>query len=400
MFYCAICGEAHSPESPMYHAKTSNLRICVDCVLHLYEKTMEDAKERPEVKKIVARHEMKGLEKKQGKVTKLPTPKELKAYMDEYVIGQDRAKRTLAVAVYNHYKRLRQSGIEKSNILMVGPTGSGKTLLAKTIAQKLAVPFAVADATTLTQAGYIGDDVESILLQLLRSAKGDVSKAEQGIVFLDEFDKLGKRAKENMANTAAIGEGVQQALLKMLEGNIVNIPVIDNQGGQKKTIRMDTRNILFICGGAFANATRKQNVIGFGADPVLEESDLGIIPEVMGRLPVVIRLDELKEEELIQILYKPKNAILAQYRQLLALDGVELCFSKEAIRQIARTALTRKTGARGLRSIMEDIMEDIMYEVPSNPDITKCVITKGVVDGTGKPVYEHKEAKIALTGSM
>lgn len=400
MFYCAICGEAYSPEIPMYHAKTSNLRICVDCVLHLYEKTMEDAKERPEVKKIVARHEMTGLEKKQGKATKLPTPKELKAYMDEYVIGQDRAKRTLAVAVYNHYKRLRQPGIEKSNILMVGPTGSGKTLLAKTIAQKLAVPFAVADATTLTQAGYIGDDVESILLQLLRSAKGDVSKAEQGIVFLDEFDKLGKRAKENMANTAAIGEGVQQALLKMLEGNIVNIPVIDNQGGQKKTIRMDTRNILFICGGAFANATRKHNVIGFGADPDLEETDLGIIPEVMGRLPVVIRLDELKEEELIQILYKPKNAILAQYRQLLALDGVELCFSKEAIRQIACTALNRKTGARGLRSIMEDIMEDIMYEVPSNPDITKCVITKGVVDGTGKPVYEYKEAKIALTGSM
>ena len=235
---------------------------------------------------------------------------------------------------------------------MIGPTGCGKTLLAKTIARKLDVPFAVADATTLTQTGYVGDDVESILVQLLRSAGGDVSKAEQGIIFLDEFDKIGKKAKDNMANTAAIGEGVQQALLKMLEGNVVNVPIMDNQAGQKKTIRINTKNILFICGGAFASALRKHNTIGFGGASVEEEEELGIIPEVMGRLPIVVRLNELSEEEMIQILYKPKNSIISQYKRLLALDGVELTFTKEALTEIARTAISRHTepGAYGVSS--------------------------------------------------
>ena len=397
MFYCAICGEEKSPETPMYHAKASNVRICVDCVLRLHEKTLEDAKARPEVKKIVQRHEAEQKKIEREKCGKLPAPKELKEYMDEYVIGQESAKRTLAVAVYNHYKRLQQPGIEKSNILMIGPTGSGKTLLAKTIARKLDVPFAVADATSLTQAGYVGEDVESILLQLLRAAKGDVSKAEQGIVFLDEFDKLGKKAKESMANTGAIGEGVQQALLKMLEGSVVNIPVMDGQAGQKKTIRINTKNILFICGGAFAGAATRHNTIGFGASSIAEEEDLGIIPEVMGRLPIVIRLKELNEEEMIQILYKPKNAIITQYRQLLALDGVELTFTRDALAMIARTAIARQTGARGLRSIIESIMEDVMYEVPSRPDIIKCVITRNAVEGTGLPVFEHAEPGIALS---
>lgn len=399
MLFCSICGAEKNPDTPMYHIEASNMRICVDCVLRLHEKTMLDANKSPEVKKAIYRYERQRMDRDRVKSDELPAPKELKKYMDDYVIGQDSAKRTLAVAVYNHYKRLRQPDIEKSNILMIGPTGCGKTLLAKTIARKLDVPFAVADATTLTQTGYVGDDVESILVQLLRSAGGDVSKAEQGIIFLDEFDKIGKKAKDNMANTAAIGEGVQQALLKMLEGNVVNVPIMDSQAGQKKTIRINTKNILFICGGAFASALRKHNAIGFGAASVEEEEELGIIPEVMGRLPIVVRLNELSEEEMIQILYKPKNSIISQYKRLLALDGVELTFTKEALTEIARTAISRHTGARGLRSIIENIMEDVMYEVPSLPDITRCVITKAAVDGTGSPVYKQTEEKMALAGN-